>query len=824
VILTSAGKLLEQIIMRFKLPALLALLAMFVSGQEAEAQLTNSVYGFYWTAYPGAGCFATNVNGFANIGYLQWNQADADQIIACNSKLLPDTTWVFWDGANSLRADYQSVWNSYKAQFTPYYISQIAAFYVMDEPYLHGLTPSQLQTAVACIKADFPNIPVAVTFAYPSLTNFTSSTWIPSNLDWISFDQYGNFGAIAGLLSTIETYKQPHQKIFLTTQGWRSGDTDATVAGWSYDYHDLYLSDPEIFGQLSFLCRGAREQVFPSDGPMPLTYAVQQTIGTEVLKMGNSFKRAFSDMFESATLWTANWASMGAWARGTSPVRAGSYAARIFGSVTDSALTSKAIDVSNAKNASINFWWYAHGLVSGEYVRCDIAVDNGAWTQEASLDGGGASGDQWLHVIASDIDVSGATNLYLRFRGKMSAGKYAAVDSVNVCKWADPTVTTWPTATVIAPGQTLASSTLNGGSATPAGSFSWAVPLTVPPTGISTQSVIFTPADTASYNRIRGSVVVTVGTPTVSMWPTATAITYGQMLVSSTLSGGSGKVAGSFSWTAPSTVPNPGTSQQSVTYTPTDTIHYSPATSTVPVTTIALNLVLNGDFTENAAAFVGNNGIVGSPNPATITSWVTGLGNVGVNGPATGVGTPYAPPSPGSYNFAFTSWGGPSSGLSQTLSGNYTPGTRYELNFDAAQFRWAPSKAFRASIVDNDQTHFTTQVGGVDLDSTALTAFTHFKYVFVSPAAFHGPCVLKLMNLDSVTAVAGVDFANVTLWAFPATLYVARSGPDVQLIWPSGTLLEADTITGPWTTNHATSPYLLAPAGDKKFFRVRAPY
>ena len=121
------------------------------------------------------------------------------------------------------------------------------------------------------------------------------------------------------LLSKLETYKQPYQKIFLTTQGWRNngGNSDATVANWSYDYHDLYLSDPEIFGQLVFLCRGSREYVFPSDGTMPLTYAAQQTIGTEVLKMGNSFKRAFSDMFESAPLWTANWPSSGAWARAT---------------------------------------------------------------------------------------------------------------------------------------------------------------------------------------------------------------------------------------------------------------------------------------------------------------------------------------------------------------------------------------------------------------------------------------------------------------------------------------------------------------------------
>ena len=512
------------------------MLSLIAGVHQASAQLTNSVYGFYWTAYPGAGCFATNVNGFANIAYLQWNvQSDADRIIACNSKLMLDTTWVFWDGTNSLNPNYQTTWNAYKAQLTPYYISQIAAFYVMDEPYLHGLTPAQLQTAVACIKADFPNIPVAVTFAYPSLTNFNSSSWIPTNLDWISVDAYGDFSAIGGLVSTLETYKQPNQKLFLTPQGYLSTGnanavTDATVAGWSYDYNDLYLADPQIMGQLTFLCRGSREYVFPSDGPMPLTYAAQQTIGTEVLKMGNSFKRGFSDMFESASSFATNWSSVGAWVRATTKARTGNYSAKVTGSVTDSALTSQAINVGLSTTASINFWWYIQGLASGEYIRCDYKLDNGAWTQVASLDGGGSSGSQWLHVIASDLNVSGATNLYIRFRGTMSSsGKYACVDCVNVCEWGNPTMTAWPTASTITSGQTLASSMLSGGSAAPAGTFNWAVPLTVPPLGTSMQSVIYTPNDTGNYNRIRGSVSITITTSptTTSLSASVNPSTYG---------------------------------------------------------------------------------------------------------------------------------------------------------------------------------------------------------------------------------------------------------------------------------------------------------
>src|ERR1035437_7309452 len=65
-------------------------------------------------------------------------------------------------------------------------------------------------------------------------------------------------------------------------------------------------------------------------------------------------------------------------------------------------------------------------------------------------------------------------------------------------------------------------------------------------------------------------------TVVVSSAPTGTAITYGQTLASSTLSGGmvtnslGMTVAGSFAWTTPTNAPAAGTSSQSVTFTPTN--------------------------------------------------------------------------------------------------------------------------------------------------------------------------------------------------------------------------------------------------------------
>ncbi|MEI6604978.1 MAG: Ig-like domain repeat protein [Verrucomicrobiota bacterium] len=72
-------------------------------------------------------------------------------------------------------------------------------------------------------------------------------------------------------------------------------------------------------------------------------------------------------------------------------------------------------------------------------------------------------------------------------------------------------------------------------------------------------------------------------TATITTAPMATAISYGQTLASSTLSGGAGSVAGSFAFTTPTTAPGVGTSAQNITFTPTDA-NYTTATTSVSVT------------------------------------------------------------------------------------------------------------------------------------------------------------------------------------------------------------------------------------------------
>lgn len=195
--------------------------------------------------------------------------------------------------------------------------------------------------------------------------------------------------------------------------------------------------------------------------------------------------------------------------------------------------------------------------------------------------------------------LGGATTNGLSLSGVLmaNAGSYTVVATnclgsvtssvaVLTVNKATPTVTAWPTASSIIYGQTLASSTLSGGTASVGGNFAFTTPTTPPDAGTASQAVTFTPTDTANYNTVSDTVSVTVSkaTPSVTAWPTASGITYGQTLAASALNGGTASVGGSFAFTTPTTAPGVGTASQAVTFTPTDATDYNTVSGTASVT------------------------------------------------------------------------------------------------------------------------------------------------------------------------------------------------------------------------------------------------
>jgi hypothetical protein len=59
------------------------------------------------------------------------------------------------------------------------------------------------------------------------------------------------------------------------------------------------------------------------------------------------------------------------------------------------------------------------------------------------------------------------------------------------------------------------------------------------------------------------------------------------------------------------------------------------------------------------------------------------------------------------------------------------------------------------------------------------------------------------------------------IYAGPVYLSATHSGSSIVLSWPTGTLLEAPTLSGPWTTNTAAvSPLTIPATNAEQFFRV----
>jgi alpha-tubulin suppressor-like RCC1 family protein len=123
-------------------------------------------------------------------------------------------------------------------------------------------------------------------------------------------------------------------------------------------------------------------------------------------------------------------------------------------------------------------------------------------------------------------------------------------------------------------------------------------------------------AATTGYSEGSQTVVINLEkvTPTVSVLPTASPIFQGQTLDSSTLTGGSADISGSFAFTSPTTVPTAGTSGQSVTFTPSEPGNYNTVTELLSVEVI---LPLPVNFGSAATFTYSPTSYIDIPNPLT---------------------------------------------------------------------------------------------------------------------------------------------------------------------------------------------------------------
>ena len=206
----------------------------------------------------------------------------------------------------------------------------------------------------------------------------------------------------------------------------------------------------------------------------------------------------------------------------------------------------------------------------------------------STLSGGTASaGGTFAFATSGATPGAGTYYASVIFTPTIAASYTTVTGTVAVAvSKAASSVTVWPVASGITYGQKLSASTLGSGTATPAGAFAFATPLTTPNAGPYTAAVTFTPSDSADYTAANGTASVTVSkaVPSITAWPGASDTVYGQPLAASILSGGSASTDGLFTFDSPTNVPNAGTNNAAVTFTPADTADFNTVGGTVSVT------------------------------------------------------------------------------------------------------------------------------------------------------------------------------------------------------------------------------------------------
>lgn len=141
-----------------------------------------------------------------------------------------------------------------------------------------------------------------------------------------------------------------------------------------------------------------------------------------------------------------------------------------------------------------------------------------------------------------------------------------------------------------------------------------------------------------------------------------------------------------------------------------------------------------------------------------------------------------------------------------------------------------PSDWYRVTVTLDDATRTATMevtnltAGGVAVDLNGAAAGTAFSRSWsagqwVATTNFVGTLARAstTLRVDNIVVIEPASAPAVKLGG-------GSSGTNLELIWNTGTLLEATNLSGPWVPNlAATSPLSITPTEPQKFFRVRWP-
>ncbi|MBS1821245.1 MAG: hypothetical protein JST61_04635 [Acidobacteria bacterium] len=247
-----------------------------------------------------------------------------------------------------------------------------------------------------------------------------------------------------------------------------------------------------------------------------------------------------------------------------------------------------------------------------------------SWANPAAITYGTALSSTQLNATASvpgsfvyspasgTVLAAGTRTLTVTFTPTDTTISPISASTTVVVNKANPTIT-WATPAAISYGTALSSTQLNATSSVP-GTLTYSPASgTVLGTGTTTLSVTFNPTD-ASYASATATVSLVVNklVPTIT-WATPAAISSGTAL-SSTQLNATASVPGSFVYSpASGTVLSGGTNTLNVTFTPTDTAHYTTATASVSLsvtggtTSSATNIAIGTTVAQTGMKRLGMN-------------------------------------------------------------------------------------------------------------------------------------------------------------------------------------------------------------------------
>lgn len=174
-------------------------------------------------------------------------------------------------------------------------------------------------------------------------------------------------------------------------------------------------------------------------------------------------------------------------------------------------------------------------------------------------------------LVLTDSNLNAAAPNYTSQTIGLSGTASQATPTIN---WASPAPITY--------GTLISAAQLNATASVPGTFIYFPAVGTLFSAGQQTLTVTFTPNDTTDYTTTTTTVILTVNQATPSLtWTRPRPITYGTAL-SATQLNASSTVAGTFTYLpAAGTIPNAGVQPLTVTFTPTDTVDYTTASSSV---------------------------------------------------------------------------------------------------------------------------------------------------------------------------------------------------------------------------------------------------